>query len=72
MGSRPGLAGRKPHEDRNVKLKNIGSVDYTGAIECRAGEVVEVADAQAKYLLSDECPGQFEAVVEEKKAKAGK
>lgn len=54
-----------------AKIRNIGGIDYTGAVECPAGEVVEVSDEQAKYLLSDECPGQF-AAVEEKKAKAGK
>ena len=54
-----------------AKVKNISANDYTGVVECRAGEVVEVSDEQAKYLLSAECPGQFEAA-DEKKAKGGK
>lgn len=54
-----------------MKVKNIGSIDYAGAVEVPAGHVVEVSDEQAKYLLSADCPGQFEAV-DEKKAKGGK
>lgn len=53
------------------KVKNISANDYTGVVECRAGEVVEVSDEQASYLLSPECPGNF-APADEKKAKGGK
>lgn len=55
-----------------AKVKNAGSNDYTGAIEVRAGEVAEVTDEQAKYLLSDECPGQFVPVSDEAKKPAAK
>jgi len=54
-----------------AKVKNAGSIDYTGIVEAPAGHVVEVSDAQAAYLLSPDCPGEFEAA-DEKKAKGGK
>ena len=55
-----------------VKVKNAGAVDYTGVVECRAGEVVEATDAQAAYLLSPDCPGEFVAADEKPAAKAPK
>jgi hypothetical protein len=55
-----------------AKVKNAGTADYTGIVECRAGELVEVSDEQSKYLLSAECPGKFEAVDEKKAPKGSK
>ena len=53
-----------------VKVKNEGPHDYTGAVEVRAGEVAEVSEEAAKYLLSADCPGNFVPVSDEvKKAK---
>ncbi len=74
MGSRSGLAGRNSSNEGKLmaKVKNAGAADYTGIVEVRAGEVAEVTDEQAKYLLSDECPGEFVAVAEEAKKPAGK
>lgn len=43
-----------------VKVRNNGSIDYTGTLcEVRAGETVEVSEATAAYLTSPECPGDF-------------
>lgn len=48
-----------------AKVRNIGN-DYTGTLaEVRAGAVAEVSEEAARYLLSAECPGKFERVVEE-------
>jgi hypothetical protein len=53
-----------------AKVKNASAKDYTGVVEARAGEVVEVSDEQAAYLLSPDCPGQF-VPADEKKAPKG-
>lgn len=59
-----------------AKVKNAGATDYTGVVEVRAGEVAEVTDEQAAYLLSDDCPGAFvpadEKPVAAKSPKGGK
>lgn len=54
-----------------VKVKNIGNAYFSAGLEVAAGEVVEVSEERAAYLVSDECPGRFERVQDEKK-KGGK
>jgi len=46
-----------------AKVKNVGANEYvSGEFHAHPGEVVDVAETHAAYLLSDECPGKFEAV----------
>lgn len=56
-----------------VKVRNVGPHAYTGpALQVGAGEEAEVTEAQATYLLSAECPGQFEEVKAPKPAAGAK
>lgn len=53
-----------------AKVRNIGN-DYIGTrVEVRAGEVAEVSDETAAYLVSSDCPGRFERVEEAPAPKA--
>lgn len=51
-----------------MKVRNIGTGRYIGpgGLIVEPGELVLVDDRAGAYLLSDDCPGKFEAVVEEK------
>lgn len=56
-----------------AKVKNVGAAQYVGVVDVAPGEVLDVTEEQAKYLCSDECPGQFERVaVEAAEPKKGK
>jgi len=68
MGLPPLLAGHSRGKGYIVKVRNIGTGNYVGPgnLIVGPGEVVLVDDRAGAYLLSDDCPGKFEAVVEEK------
>lgn len=46
-----------------MRVRNKGKANYLGRdAEVHAGAEAEVTDAVGTYLLSDECPGEFEEV----------
>jgi hypothetical protein len=46
-----------------AKVKNAGHGPYSdGVLYVIPGEVVDVPEAQAEYLCSDDSPGKFERV----------
>ena len=56
-----------------VKVKNVGSGIYAdGVLFLVVGDVAEVSEQKAAYLLSDECPGKFEEVKAEAAPKQAK
>lgn len=53
-----------------MKVRNRGAGNYLGrAVEVHAGAVAEVSEEVGAYLLSAECPGEFEKVEEAPKEK---
>ena len=74
MGAGPATGPHTGRKGTNVKVRNAGTNNYIGAgLVVNPGEVVDVKDETAAYLLSDACPGKFEAVVAEApKAQAAK
>lgn len=56
-----------------AKVKNVGEFEYvSGELHVAPGEVVDVAADKAEYLLSEDCPGKFEAFKDEAPKGKGK